>query len=266
MARWITKRVLVAVKTYPVPAQKTIEASCTGGVTKEGNWIRLFPVPYRSLDQDKRFERWQWIDVEVTKPTSDPRPESFKLKPDRIEIVGEVGKTDGWRERREILRPLIRPSMCHIKRERDEKKYPTLGLFKPAQIRRLILEPTNSQWTADELRILQSDTLFQKAPNETLEKIPFDFKYEFRCSDPACGSHTMTCTDWEMAQAYRRWRKRYGNDWEKAFRQRFEVDMIQKFDTHFFVGTHSQHPHIWIVVGLFYPPKLTIDDLFDRPS
>jgi hypothetical protein len=31
--------------------------------------------------------------------------------------------------------------------------------------------------------------------------------------------------------------------------------MIEKFDTHFFVGTVHQHPQNWIIVGLFYPPK-----------
>ena len=61
------------------------------------------------------------------------------------------------------------------------------------------------------------------------------------------------CTDWEMAQAYRMWRRKYGNDWEKYFRQKFEQEMMQK-DTHFYVGTVHQHPANWIIVGLFYPP------------
>lgn len=67
MPDWIQKRVLITVRTYPVPAQKNIEVSCTAGVTSDGNWIRLFPVPYRFLDYDKRFTKYQWIDVSVTK-------------------------------------------------------------------------------------------------------------------------------------------------------------------------------------------------------
>jgi hypothetical protein len=31
--------------------------------------------------------------------------------------------------------------------------------------------------------------------------------------------------------------------------------MINKNDTHFFVGTVHGHPHVWIIVGLFYPPR-----------
>jgi hypothetical protein len=33
--------------------------------------------------------------------------------------------------------------------------------------------------------------------------------------------------------------------------------MIEKLDTHFFVGTLHQHPNRWIIVGLFYPQYST---------
>ena len=32
--------------------------------------------------------------------------------------------------------------------------------------------------------------------------------------------------------------------------------MIRKFDTHFYVGTVREHPAEWIIVGLFYPPRV----------
>jgi hypothetical protein len=50
MPNWIKKRVLITVRTYPVPSAKSIEASCTGGITGDGQWMRLFPVPYRLID------------------------------------------------------------------------------------------------------------------------------------------------------------------------------------------------------------------------
>jgi len=60
--------------------------------------------------------------------------------------------------------------------------------------------------------------------------------------------------DWEMLQAYRSWKLEYGDKWEEGFRQRFETEMIEHRDTHFYVGTIHQHPGSWIIVGLFYPP------------
>ncbi len=48
-----------------------------------------------------------------------------------------------------------------------------------------------------------------------------------------------------------------------AFRQKHEDEMRDKFDTHFYAGTVHGHPKEWIIVGLFYPPKLVMRDLFD---
>jgi hypothetical protein len=260
---WIKKRAMIVVRTYPVPAKSSIEASCTAAISDDGQWIRMFPVPYRLMDQDKRFSKWQWINVSLLKASGDPRPESYKLNIDSIEIGESLGTQDNWRARRELIKPLKRPSMCRIQKERDERGSPTLGIFRPHQIKRLIIEPTAENWTEAELGTLRQNTLFDTAPTQTLEKIPFDFRYEFRCGDLDCRGHTMMCTDWEMGQAYRSWRRDYGDNWESAFRQRFECEMIEKNDTHFFVGTIHQHPGSWIIVGLFYPPRAKTGDLFD---
>lgn len=263
MPEWIKKRVLIAVRTYPVPSAKSIEAFCTAGITDDSQWIRLFPVPYRLMDEEKRFTKWQWIDVKLLK-AQDGRSESYKINPDSILIGDGIGTEDSWRARRTILKPLLSPSMCHLQRERNEHGAPTLGVFRPHTIKRLLIEPAAPEWTADQLAILKQDTLFQKAPAHTLEKIPFDFRYEFRCADQDCNGHTMLCTDWEMGEAWRRWRHQYGDGWEPPFRNRFEREMIDKFDTHFFVGTVHQFPSSWIIVGLFYPPRPLMKDLFDQ--
>lgn len=263
MVEWTNKRVLITVKTYPVPAQKNFEVSCTGGITSDGKWIRLYPVPFRLLADDKRFSKYQWIDVDVTKATDDHRPESHKLRPETIK-VGNVISTEGdWRSRRELIKPLMRPSMCGIQRERDENKFPTLGIFKPAEIKRLVIEEGEQDWTPAQTLALRQGHLFDQAPPQSLEKIPFNFKYQFRCADPGCKWHEMTCTDWEMGESYRRWRVEYGPAWESKFREKYENQMINKLDTHFYVGTVHKNPGSWIIVGLFYPPYRTTGDLFD---
>jgi hypothetical protein len=219
------------------------------------------------MDQDKRFAKWQWIDVSLLKAPSDSRPESYKLSPDSIAIGDAVGPQDGWRARRDLINPLKRLSMCGIQQEREEHGSPTLGVFRPHEIERLLIDPAAENWTEAQLATLTQDSLFEKAPARTLEKIPFDFRYKFRCGDVGCNGHTMMCTDWEMGQAYRSWRRKYGDQWEAKFRQRFEKEMIEKNETHFFVGTVHQHPGSWIIVGLFYPPRRDTHDLFDgRPQ
>ena len=71
----------------------------------------------------------------------------------------------------------------------------------------------------------------------------------------SCPGHALLSTDWEMGAAFRGWRRKYGGDWERYFRQKFEMEMIVSKDTHFYVGTLHQHPLQWIIVGLFYPPR-----------
>lgn len=107
--------------------------------------------------------------------------------------------------------------------------------------------------------------LFLEKPERELEKIPFSFSYEFRCDDPACKRHKMICTDWEMGESYRKWKAEYGDQWEEKFRQRYESEMISKYDTHLYVGTVNRYPGTWIIVGLFYPgrrPDTGQTDLF----
>ena len=145
--------------------------------------------------------------------------------------------------------------MCALKRRRNERGSPTLGIFKPAFIEKLVIRPSAPDWTQAELEIMRQGDLFESEPREDLKKIPFDFSYKYRCDDSACSGHMMKCTDWEMGQSWRKWRKAYGDDWQTAFRQKYEAEMRDTLDTHLYVGTINQHPKEWIVVGLFYPPK-----------
>jgi hypothetical protein len=84
--QWAKRKVLITVRTYPVPSRKSVEVSCTAGITDDNKWIRLFPIQYRFLDYDKRFRKYQCIEASVTKSLSDTRPESYKIDPDTIRI------------------------------------------------------------------------------------------------------------------------------------------------------------------------------------
>ncbi len=254
--RWVKTRVLITARTYPVPSQTGIEVSCTAGVTEDGHWIRLFPIPFRRLEEDKRFAKYQYIEAEVTKSTSDPRPESYKVNLDSIKVVSAlISPKHNWEARKVKVFPLRSQSLCGLQTARDLNKQPTLGLFRPKSISGLRIEPTTTDWTPEELARLRQYPLFGNAPKSELEKIPYIFKYDFICDEPNCHSHTLSCTDWEMSQSYRSWKKKYGTEWEQKFRHRYEYEMMSKNDTHFYVGTLRDHPDSWIIIGLFYPPK-----------
>ena len=255
MAIYHTKKVLITVKTYPLPSRKIIEASCTAGITQDNKWIRLFPLPFRYLEYEKQFKKYQWIEARVSKAT-DPRPESHKIDLDSIKVIGKpLPTSDNWKIRKDTVFPLVSPSLCYLEKTRVETGV-TLGIFKPRIINKLIIEPEEDPfWTEQEMSVLSRQSMFDKQNVKPLEKIPFKFYYRFFCDEPKCRGHKLSATDWEMGEAYRKWKRHYGNKWEDYFRQKFEYDVIYNFDTYFYVGTIRAHPDVWIIVGLFYPHK-----------
>jgi hypothetical protein len=251
---WFRQRVLIVVRTYPVPATNGAEVSCTAGITVEGKWIRLFPIPYRFLDPDSQFSKYHWIDVNIRKAPNDARPESYKIDRDSIQIVRFVGPQRGWRARKDLVYPLRAHCQCCLNAAWEAHHQPTLGFFRPKSILRLEIEETSPEWTPDELAKLHQELppMFgddARRPKKPLEKIPFIFRYVFTCDEPACHSHTMMCADWEMASLYRNCRREYGDKWEPRFRQKYEATMIQKLDTQFFVGTVHRWS-TWIIIGV----------------
>ena len=102
-----TKRALIVARTYPIPVPQGIESSCTAAITDKGEWLRLFPVPWRLLPSDQRFRRYQWIEARVTKAPEDARHESFKLTAEGISVVsGPLSSKDYWAAKKEIVFPL----------------------------------------------------------------------------------------------------------------------------------------------------------------
>ena len=255
-----TKRALVVVRTYPVPSDSGIESSCTAAITDKGEWLRLFPVPWRLLPPAQQFHKYQWVDFTVIKATDDARQESHHLRPDGISIVSaELTTARNWQARKDVVLPLRAHCLCCLAKQRDAQQFPTLGIIRPESIVRLRISPDPTPWTKAQIEMLRQQHFFAEAPEQELEKIPFKFYYEFRCPEPTCKGHTLMCTDWEMGQSYRAWKSKYGDQWQEQFRLTYEAKMIQKYDTHFYVGTVASHPNRWIVIGLFYPPRETED-------
>lgn len=263
MALVETKRALVVARTYPVPVPMGIESSCTAAITDEGEWLRLFPVPWRLLPNDQRFRKYQWIEARVVKAADDPRRESHHLQPDGIRVLSEPLSTkDAWRGRKDVVLPLLAQSLCGLQAQRDAHQYPTLGFVQPAKITRFRSEAKDPRWTDAQLAMLRQQHLFVEPPERELEKIPFNFYYSFICQEPDCSGHNMICTDWELSESFRKWRAQYAVGWEEKFRMRYENEMIRKNDTCFFVGTMASHPGSWIIIGLFYPPRVSQPSLF----
>ena len=100
--------------------------------------------------------------------------------------------------------------MCCLAKKRNENGYPTLGLFRPKIIEKLTIKPSKPpNWTPAQLAILRQENLFEAKPPTELEKIPFSFRYEFRCKHDTCNGHKMFCSDCgSWAESFRKWKAR----------------------------------------------------------
>jgi hypothetical protein len=247
-------RALVTVKTYPTPSKKYMETVCTAGITEDGEFIRLYPVPFRLMAGERQFRKYDWVEVQARRKLKDPRPESYALDEETLQIQGHIDAARGWARRRALVLPLVSQSVEDLM-DRQASTGQSLGIIRPAEVTRFTMRRTTDDWTDAELTKLTQEDLFRHAPRWTLDKLPWEFRYEFRCDDPRCNGHKFQVFDWEMGQSYRKWSGKYGLDWPNAMQEKYMRDLAETRDLYFFLGTIARHPKSWTIVGLFYPPR-----------
>jgi hypothetical protein len=95
------KRIYITVKTYPTLSEKYDELVCTAGICEDGSWIWLYPLPFRKLDNEQKYRKYQWIEADVERNTSDFRPESYKvLNINNIKVFSSKSTKIDWEERK----------------------------------------------------------------------------------------------------------------------------------------------------------------------
>lgn len=267
-----TERVLILCKTYPSPSAGYAETSCVAGVTEAGKLIRLFPVPFRLIDDEQQFRKWQWVNVLVEKAHNDHRPESHRIFVDRIQCDPEPLKAgkDGWSKRMEHLRKVEVHADFDAAESSRKTTGSTLSLVRPARILELEIKPTKtSDWTDDERAKLQQmeaqvsllDEEEHRKPMPLLEKIPFDFHYRYECIvDGQTKIYRHKIVDWEAGALYRNLRKQYGaTGWMAPFRAKYEQDLPSR-DLHLLLGTIHRFKDQWLAVSVICPPRPQLED------
>ncbi len=253
------KKILVTVKTYPNPSKKYGETACCAGVDLENNQlIRLYPIPFRDLDSDKQFKKYNIIEIDCYRSTKDNRPESFKINSDSISIKDYLDTDKGlWRRRKEMLSNVPVKSMCQVCKDAETDNL-SLGFIKPENIefkysKRSPGDPKKRQACYDQLN------LFSKQKNP-IEEIPYQFYYKFKCANTkGCPGHELSIIDWEIGRAYRKWRLSYPDEnvrLDKIEQKWLEISNTDKKDVYFFVGNMNRRKDIFMVLGVFYPKKM----------
>jgi hypothetical protein len=254
-------KVLITVKTYPIPSAKYDELVCTAGVTEAGDFIRLYPINFRDLPFSQQYKKYQWIEVVAEKHTGrDVRKESYRPDCDSIQILGEPIKSSpgNWAERARYALAKKSRSMEYLY-DRRRADRTSIGIFKPKKVHDLIVSPDDTDWKASFKAALQQARLWETrtVSKEPPRKVPFKFHYRFECDDTRCErNHRMMIEDWEVGALF--WRLVVkGCSHEEAsrkVREKFLDDLCgSDKDTYFYVGTILAHPNTWVVIGVFYP-------------
>ena len=268
-------RILITVKTYPTLSQKYGETVCTAGVREDGSWVRLYPVPFRRLEEAEKYRKFDWIECDLVKRDRDPRPESYcPIDPKQLVRLDHMGTEGQWRDRRNLL--LNTASVfTRLKEVIDGAKADTMSLavFKPTEVLDFHCEQVEREWDSEKVAGMRKETqqseLFPEDEWRTkfqlIPKLPYSFSYRFKDADGT--ESKMMILDWEIGALYWNCVKRANGDEAEALkkvREKYFGEFLKK-DLHFFLGTtqqfHSYAPNPWLIIGVFPIPHQSQLDL-----
>lgn len=264
------KRVLITVKAYPLPSRSYDELVCTAGITDEGEWIRIYPVPFRFLKDEGKYRKYQWVDINLKKAKKDFRPESFSPADTSLEdmdIIESVDTSKEWRKRKELVLmqgPKVYTSMTKLIVDSQEPENVSLATFKPAKFTGFDIEEER-EWSEGLQKNLQQHDLFDerggKGDKDIVQKLPFKFFYKFE--DVNGKPSRLMIEDWEIGALYWNCLKRADGDEQVALhkvREKYYDTFTNKNDVYLFLGTTLQYHrrrmnNPFVIIGVFYPPK-----------
>src|ERR1700730_15801305 len=172
-----TSEAIILVKASPQVGRRHGETVCCAGVNDKGEWARLYPVSFRTLDQAKQFRRWDRVRFRWKKPQDDRRPESLRVDHQSIEIIGEL-------KPKERLGFLARLDGSSLNKVRAAGK--TLALLRPREPK-FFIEKKSSELLKDEKEKFQAlaaqSDLFNVSPLIPIDPCPYDFKYRYTTDD-----------------------------------------------------------------------------------
>lgn len=262
------EKILITVKTYPTISRKYNELVCTAGLREDGTWVRIYPVPFRKLFEP--YVKFQWVEADLIRSDTDPRPESHKLlDPDSIRLLDTIDTRSrgGWETRRNYV--ISRGKVYHNLSDviaLNKQGLVSLATFKPTSILDLKVDKVDRNWDPDKLEALREHArqgdMFEDAPRyfEVVSKLPYKFSY--RLKDNADTQSTMMISDWEIGMLFWKCLERHDGNEEAAIedvRKKYIDDFARTRDLHLFLGTTQAHdrraPNPFIIIGVFAPPK-----------
>jgi hypothetical protein len=262
-------KVLLVVKTYPLPSSKYGELVCTAGLLEGGGWVRIYPIHLSVLTDDVRLPKYSWVELDLVRNTGDFRPESYRPRmglDEPVNTAGWIGTADNWAARKSIVLHEVFRSMEQLIELAHGPSNRSLATVRPAEVTGFAAQPVERDWKEKWLAQSKQGTLLeigsesQARGRPVIRKLPYDYFYEFR-TEGDDRPRRMRIEDWEIGALFWNCLKRTGNEQEanRLVRERYFDDFVANKDLHLFVGTtkrfHNIAPNPFTIVGVFYPPK-----------
>jgi hypothetical protein len=249
--------IVVTVKAYPVISQRHGESVCVAGVrtdTDKPEWARLWPIRFRELTAYRQFKKYQRISL-IARPGHDGRPETLTPDVDTITLGHTLTTANDWRARRRLIEPLIIDSTCEVQRL-HARNGTSLAVVRVGDVQDLEVRPESATWSDEQEAVINQLNLL--GPRRAkLEKVPYTFKLRYRCPESGCHEHVQTIVDWEIGEAYRRWRGYSPEERVEKIREKWLGELFgPKRESLIFIGNMALHPKNFLVLGVFWPPKL----------
>ncbi|WP_293266750.1 hypothetical protein [Neptunomonas sp.] len=243
----IRKSICILVKAYPQPSHKYGQTVCCAGITNEGEFVRLYPIPYMSLNSNQKFERFDWIEAEVWQDrNTDWRPESYKVFPDSIKVISKAAS----KEHHKLWLSYVSPSFQDLKDENHSTQKTSLGIVRPDPASLKFRKENYSNSSDDEKEsinlIREQQLLFSKGDDYKIPPPETVFKYRFTSAKT---KHDMTIHDWEVQAAYHKFKQLYRSEAFDKLSQKYQLE-IPSSNLHFIMGTQLSRPHQFMIIGL----------------
>ena len=263
-SRYQEIEVLITVKTSPEPSKQYYDTVCVAGIRIDNghyDWVRLYPIRFRHLDEDDQFRKYEVLRLQVRPPHGDSRKES--CSPEQTKII-RVRSLPAWIDRAKIMDQVPRTTTCQLHAAAlADINAPSLGMVDVAELGTLQFEK-HPGWTPEQQKKLEAayflpDTdLFGQKPHTPprLKAPKLKVKCPYRCTSPDCPGHVAQLLDWELTAL----QARFTTDEEakKAIISKFHdipggPDRMLSFYVGNFFDVRKRA--IFSILGMYYPPR-----------
>ena len=177
-------------------------------IYRRWKFIRIYPIPFRKLENEFKYQKYQWVEMDIKRNLSDFRPENYYLNDiDTINMLDKISPNNNWKERKDIIfrnkNHLYKDLKYLIECSRKKgNECVSLAIFKPSKIIDLVVkEEKEKNWDNKKIDAIYSQyDLFNDNYFKLVKKLPYRFSYIFQ--DINGIESKLFIEDWEIGALF----------------------------------------------------------------